>query len=327
MILAVDVMGFENEINEAIKAVRCFHKTHDDTEFILVGDQNKIKPLLKKNENFKIHDATDIILMEDNPLIAMRKTNSSMYQAIDLVEKNKADAVLSAGSTSVYVPMVYSKLKMINGIQKPGFMPYLPTIDKKGFMMIDVGANKECSGHDLYNFAKMGSIYSRLVRNCKKPRVGIINIGTESYKGFKFHIDANELLSKDETIKYVGFVEPRELINGIVDVAVCDGYTGNIVLKSLEGAMKSMAKVLKTNYKKPQNWLGAFFSLGVIKQTIKTFDYKNNAGAIVLGLKKVAIKTHGSADYRQFYSSLEMMYKTVKSNVIEKINIEMEKNY
>jgi glycerol-3-phosphate acyltransferase PlsX len=253
MRLVIDVMGFENDISEAIEACRKFKKKNTDVQFILVGRESEIKTRLKSSDDFEIINANDVITMDDNPMIAMRKVDSSMYKAIQLVQEGKGDGVLSAGSSTCYVPMAYLLLKLINGINKPAFMPYLPSINKKGFMMLDVGANKECTGEDISQFAKMGSIYCKEIRNIDSPRVGIINIGTEVDKGFPYHKDAYDLLKNDKSINFVGFVEPRELLNGVVDVAVADGYTGNITLKSLEGGLNAIKIALKQEYRKFYN--------------------------------------------------------------------------
>jgi glycerol-3-phosphate acyltransferase PlsX len=251
MKLSIDVMGFENDLNEAILACRHFQKQHQDVEFILVGNEDKIKSCLKSNDHFKIVNATDIIQMQDNPLTAIRRVDSSMYKAIKLVADNKADGVLSAGSTPIYVSLVYYLLRLIPGVNKPAFMPYLPTINKKGLMLLDVGANKECTGQDLYQFALMSSIYCFNVRKISNPSIGVVNIGTEANKGFAYHKEADELLKQNKKLNYVGFVEPRTLLDGNVDIAVTDGFVGNITLKSLEGGLQSIKKVLKDKYKKP----------------------------------------------------------------------------
>ena len=319
MKLSLDVMGFENKISEAIIAARKFVKKHPDVQIILVGNQQEIIQNIKKNE-FEIVDAKEVIKMDDSPITALRKSESSMYKAIKLVADNVTDGVLSAGSTACYVTLVYYLIKTIPGITKPGFMPFLPTTgENKFFGMIDVGANKDCSGEDLYNFAKMANIYFKSVHNNSNPKIGVINIGTEKSKGFQYHHDVNEILLKNKNLNYVGFVEPRYLLQGVVDIAVCDGYTGNLVLKSLEGGLKAISTALKKSYKKPWNWLGALFSIFAIKDVSKTFDYKNKAGAIVLGLNKSAVKTHGSADKEQFVSALNLLYDIIKNNVTAKI--------
>ena len=319
MKLSLDVMGFENKISEAIIAARKFVKKHPDVQIILVGNQQEIIQNIKENE-FEIVDAKEVIKMDDSPITALRKSQSSMYKAIKLVADNVTDGVLSAGSTACYVTLVYYLIKTIPRITKPGFMPFLPTTgENKFFGMIDVGANKDCSGEDLYNFAKMANIYFKSVHNNSNPKIGVINIGTEKSKGFQYHHDVNEILLKDQNLNYVVFVEPRYLLQGVVDIAVCDGYTGNLVLKSLEGGLKAISTALKKSYKKPWNWLGALFSIFAIKDVSKTFDYKNKAGAIVLGLNKPAVKTHGSADKEQFLSALNLLYDIIKNNVTAKI--------
>jgi glycerol-3-phosphate acyltransferase PlsX len=253
MKLAVDVMGFENNINEAILACRDFQRHNKNVSFILVGKEDKINPLLKKSDGFVVHHANDIIKMDDDPMGALRKTNTSMYQAIQLVADNKADGVLSAGSTTVYVALVYYLLKLIPGINKPAFMPFLPTANGRGLTMLDVGANKTCNGKDLYQFAVMAKIYCQLIRNIFQPEIGIINIGTEDNKGFDYHQEAHQLLKQDKQLNYVGFVETRNLLKGEIDIAITDGYTGNITLKALEGGLLALKNAMKKEYHKFYN--------------------------------------------------------------------------
>lgn len=319
MKLALDVMGFENDPNEAIQAARDFVSNHNDVSVILFGNENIIKPKLLTPNEFEIVHCSDIIHMDDTPITALRKNETSMYKAIKSAADGITDGVLSAGSTACYVLLVYGLIRTIPGINKPAFMPYVPTSNGKGLILLDVGANKECSGKDLYQFAQMAKIYCETIRGINNPKIGVINIGSEKEKGFAYHHEANNLLKADNSLNYVGFIETRELLNGIVDIAVCDGYTGNITLKASEGALKTVTNSLKVQYKKPWNWLGALFSIFAIKGVKKTFDYKNNAGALVIGLNKIAVKTHGNADYQQFYSSLSMLYRSVKNNVIDKI--------
>lgn len=318
MALCVDVMGFENDINEAIKACRDFVKKNQNVKIILSGNKDQIVKLLKSENEFEIIDAKDIISMEDDPLSSRTRKESSMYQAILAVKNNKADGVLSAGNTACYVFLTYLLLGKINGISKHAFMPYFPTRNNKGFNLLDVGANKDCDAKDLITFAKMGNIYAQSVRKIKNPTIAIANIGTEDNKGLERHIEANKILKQDKSINYVGFVEPRYLMEGVVDIVVADGFVGNIILKTLEGSAKTISRALKDELKKPAGWLG-LLGFVAFKRLKNKFDYKNNAGAIVIGLEKVAVKTHGSADYKQFYSSLRMLKETVENDVVNKI--------
>lgn len=322
MTFSVDVMGFENDISEAIKACRKFVSKNKDVKIILVGDKQKILPYLKNEEEFEIEDASDVILMTDEPISVRNKKDSSMYKAIELVKDDKAHAVLSAGNTACYVFLTHLLLKKLNKISKAGFMPFVPTRNNVGLNILDVGANKEVAPIDLVNFAIMGNVYVKETRNIEKPKIGLINIGTEDNKGLDYLIKANKILKENKQLNYVGFIEPRNLIEGEVDIAVADGFIGNIVLKTLEGTSKTISRSLKDQYKKPWNWLGLLFSIFALKKIKKKFDYKNNAGAFVIGLTRIAFKTHGNADFKQFYSSLRMMKETIDNSVLKKIERE-----
>ena len=322
MTFSVDVMGFENDISEAIKACRKFVSKNKDVKIILVGDKQKIFPYLKNKEEFEIEDASDVILMTDEPISVRNKKDSSMYKAIELVKDDKAHAVLSAGNTACYVFLTHLLLKKLNKISKAGFMPFVPTRNNVGLNILDVGANKEVEPIDLVNFAIMGNVYVKETRNIENPKIGLINIGTEDNKGLDYLIKANKILKENKQLNYVGFIEPRNLIEGEVDIAVADGFIGNIVLKTLEGTSKTISRSLKDQYKKPWNWLGLLFSIFALKKIKKKFDYKNNAGAFVIGLTRIAFKTHGNADFKQFYSSLRMMKETIDNSVLKKIERE-----
>lgn len=316
--IVVDCMGFENKPEEAIKAALEYSKKNPDVFFILSGDMDLISPHIENNINFTCLSTSQIITMDDNPLSARKKTESSMYKAIELVANDGADAVISAGSSGAYVGLTYSMFGKVSEKIKPGFMSWVPTTKNNGFYFLDVGANKEFTGEELYYLGLMAQKFITGTTNKKNPRIGLLNIGVEENKGFSFHSEANVLFkNNNDNLNYLGFVEPRELIEGICDILVADGYSGNLVLKSLEGALKSVSKILKTSYKR--NILAAIFSIGIIKKIYKTFNYKNNAGAIVLGLNKLALKTHGSADKKQFLSTIRMAHEALKSNLISVI--------
>ena len=318
--IAFDVMGFENNIEHAIIAARKFISFHHDVKIILVGDKDQIiKSIGDSYHLFEIINTKNFISMNDTPIVALRKTSSSMTIAIKLVKEKKADAIVSAGSTSCFIPLVYSTLGLIPKVSTIGLMPYIPTTDKVGFNMIDVGANINITADNLYHFALMANTYVKECRNIDKPIIGLLNIGTEHHKGFAYHHQAHELLKKNKDLNYIGFVEPKKLLQHHVDIVLCDGYAGNLVLKSMEGSLSTIAKLMKSHYKKPWNWLAAFLSIPLFKTITKTFDYRNNAAAIVLGINGIAIKTHGSADYLQFLSALNMAYNTANKKIIDKL--------
>lgn len=324
MKLAVDVMGFENDINEAIKACRDFKNKFNDISIILVGNQNEIKKNLNAKDNFEIVHASDVIKMDDNPISVRHRVDSSMYKAINLVATNLADGVLSAGSTPCYVGLTFILIGKIPNVSKIGFMPYFPTRNNKGFNFLDVGAQKLCTGKDLYHFALMADIYAKNVRGIAKPTIGVLNIGIEINKGLEYHNDANDLLNKNKDINYIGFIESRDLLEGNTDIVISDGYSGNLVLKAVEGTAKTISNSLKDELKKPSGWLGLLFSVLPLLRLKKKFDYKNNAGALVLGLNKIAVKTHGNADYKQFFSSLKLLKESIEFNIIKDIKAKFE---
>lgn len=317
--IAFDVMGFENKIEQAIIAAKHFIAQFSDVQIILVGDQKQIQPHIQQSTKISIVDTKEFISMEDSPIVGLRKIMSSMSLACKLVKENKADALVSAGNTSCFVPMVYSKLGLISGASCVGLMPYIPAIDKTGFNMVDVGANINVSPINLYHYALMANTYVKVCQNISSPKIGLLNIGTEHHKGFAYHKQTNELLQKDKSLNYVGFIEPKNLLQHPVDIAICDGYAGNLVLKTLEGSLKSVADLMKNHYKKPWNWLAAAMSIPLFKTISKTFDYRNNAAAIVLGVNGIAVKTHGSADSIQFLSALKMAYHMVHKRIIDEL--------
>lgn len=318
--IAFDVMGFENKIEHAIIAAEKFIACHPKTQIVLVGDQTQIKSCIHhESPNLSIIDTKEFITMQDTPVVGLRKTMSSMALACKLVKENKADALVSAGNTSCFIPIVYSKLGLIPGVSCVGLMPYIPTIDKVGFNMVDVGANINVSPINLYHYALMANTYVKVCRNISSPTIGLLNIGTEHHKGFEYHKQTNELLQKNKSLNYVGFIEPKGLLQHSVDIAICDGYAGNLVLKALEGSLKTVAGLMKKHYKKPWNWLAAIMSIPLFKTISKSFDYRNNAAAIVLGVNGIAIKTHGSADKVQFFSALKMAHHMVSKRIIDEL--------
>lgn len=317
MILGVDVMGYENDISHSIHACRDFVKEYKNVKIILFGNKHHISPHLKSINEFEIIHTEEYISQDDTILSARRKLNSSMQLAANYLRDNKIDGVLSAGSTPVFVMTMYNTIGLIDGVAKPGFMPTIPTVKTLPFNLIDVGASLDVNEVDLARFAIMANEYAK--QRVKNPKVGILNIGTESHKGPEILHKTNEILQSYNSINNIGYVESKNLLNYCADVVVTDGFTGNIVLKACEGSVKTIAYLIKDNIKKPKNFLSMIFAGNFLKKTFNKFDYKNNAGAFVLGLNKICVKTHGSADYKQFYSSLRMLYSSVKNNILHNI--------
>lgn len=320
MKIAVDVMGFENDISEAINACEDFILLHNDLEIILVGNEQEIKSKLKINSKLKIKHSNTFVTQDDTVFSLRNKKDNSMQVAANMLKNNDVDGLLSAGNTSIFVFIMYSTIGMINGINKIGFMPTIPTINNNVFNLIDVGASIDVNSDDLVKFAIMANIFAK--QRVENPKVAILNIGIEEHKGKELQRETNELLKKTN-VNYIGYVESKNLLNYVADVVVTDAFSGNLVLKACEGTFKTIANELKKEYKKPWNFLATLTNLPIIKKLKKSFDYKNNAGAFVMGLNNVCVKTHGSADKKQFLSSLRMLYDCISKNVINKIKTEI----
>lgn len=327
MKLIVDVMGFENKLEEAIIACENFLQNHNNENIILVGNKEEIEKEIinsKFKKSFSIVHAENYISQNDTVLSARRKPNTSMEIACNLLKDKKGDGLLSAGNTSVFVYLTYSIIGLIPGIDKVGLMPSIPNINNGVLNMIDVGATLDVNANDLYKYALMANIYAK--QRVANPRIGVLNIGTENHKGHALQHEINEMLKENKKINYIGFVESNNILNNVADVIVTDGFSGNIALKACEGSVKTFSKIIKQEYTKPKNLIAALFSKNIFKSIAKQFDYKNYAGAFAMGLNQICVKTHGSADRKQFYSALEMLYSCVKNKTTEKIKDEIKEH-
>ncbi|WP_342252483.1 phosphate acyltransferase PlsX [Spiroplasma endosymbiont of Amphibalanus improvisus] len=324
--IIIDVMGSDLGPQPAIESCAKFSSYNNDVHFILVGDKEQIKKHIKnlkkyKFNNYEIISTTEVIEMSEGITAFRRKKDSSMTRALEMLKDEKGDAVISAGSTAAFLSGAHFLIGELEGVTRPGFMPFLPTLIKNKVMnLIDVGANLENKPEDLLKFALMATVYHQEILNNEKPLVGLLNIGTEETKGLELHKETYKLLKSNEKINFHGNIEPRDITSGFIDIVVCDGYTGNMVLKSLEGIAYNLIKGLKTELTK-----SFFTKLKVlpIKNNLKAFgeifDYKNNAAAILMGAKKPVIKTHGSSDLKSFMATLKLTYNVLDKNVIDKI--------
>lgn len=279
-VIAFDVMGNDNGVKPCVEAALSFLNANKGFEIILVGNEKEINKYTQEKPGLKIIHTSEVV-NKTMGARAARGGNTSMALAVNLVKDKKADVVISSGDSAIYLTITTLSLKRMPGVSRPAFMPIFPTTTKgKNFVMMDVGANLDVTGEMLYEWSQMGNIFAKKVLNIKKPKVGLINIGTEENKGKSFHTEANELLKKDKNINYVGFVETRELLSGSVDVAVVDGYGGNLVLKTMEGTSLALLSLIKkTLLSKFTYKIGALLSKGGFKEVKNTLDYKNVGGA------------------------------------------------
>lgn len=336
MKLAFDVMGSDYGSKAPIIAVLEIIKKHQEIEeIILVGKkeeiENHLRDILKKKptpKQISIHHAPDVISMKAGAIEGVRMPNSSMSQAVKLVQEGKVDGVLTSGSTAAYLGICHLILKEIPGIRRPAFMPVMPTaIAGKKVLLLDVGANIENTSEELITFAVMAHIYSQLILNVASPTIGLLNIGTEENKGPEVlketYAKLKKLTQKDEKLNFLNFhgnFESRYLLTGNVDIVICDGYSGNLVLKAWEGAGSLLFGLLRKEYTK-NIWrkIVALLSKPVFKGVKTTFDYKNHAGAQLLGINGICFKTHGSSDVQSYFSTLELLITAVKQDVTNKI--------
>ncbi|MGI8384497.1 phosphate acyltransferase PlsX [Robertmurraya sp. P23] len=325
MKLALDAMGGDHAPKEivlgAIKAVQAF----DDLHICLVGDEAKIKEHLTPHDRISILHTEEVILGTDEPVKAVRrKKNSSMVLAAKLVADGEADGCISAGNTGALMATGLFVVGRIEGIERPALAPTLPTIGGEGFLLLDVGANVDAKPEHLLQNAIMGSIYAENVRGVKNPRVGLLNIGTEEKKGNELSKLAFDLL-KEAPVNFIGNVEARDLLDGVADVVVTDGFTGNMVLKTIEGTALSVFKMLKTTlYSSLKTKIAAAVLKPDLMELKAKMDYSEYGGAGLFGLKAPVIKAHGSSDSNSVYNAIrqtrDMVDKKVAPTIKEAIS-------
>ena len=320
--IAVDAMGGDYAPQAIVEGVNQALADFSDIEVQLYGDESKIKQYLTATERVSIIHTDEKIDSDDEPTRAIRKKkNASMVLAAKAVKEGEADAVLSAGNTGALLAAGFFIVGRIKNIDRPGLMSTLPTIDGKGFDMLDLGANAENTASHLHQYAILGSFYAKNVRGIANPRVGLLNNGTEETKGDSLRKEAFELLSKEPSINFVGNVEAREIMSGAADVVVADGFTGNAVLKAIEGtglgAMKTLKSAIMNGGLKAK--LGAFLLKDSLKGMKETMDYSSAGGAVLFGLKAPVVKCHGSSDAKAVYYTIKQVRTMLDTKVVEQL--------
>lgn len=329
MKIIIDAMGGDNAPQEIVKgAVKA--KKELGVDIILVGQKEKVEECLKNEgcADIEIVDAREVITMEDDPSTATRrKKDSSMAVSLTMLRDGMGDAVVSAGSTGALLTGATLTVKRIRGIRRAAMAPVLPA-GEHGVMLIDCGANVECTAEYLLQFAFMGSFYAKKVMGIENPRVGLLNVGTEDTKGGVLQHQTFELLkqaSDEGRINFVGNVEGTGVFDGAADVVVSDGFTGNVLLKSAEGVIKYMMKQLKgVFYKNTKNKLAAAVlkeDLGIMK---KSLDVNEVGGTAMVGISKPVIKAHGSSNAASIFAAVRQAVKFVESGIIEDISENIE---
>lgn len=323
MKIAVDIMGGDlgvgNNVEGSLKALETL-----DIDLVLVGKEAEIRSELEKYtydaDSVEIVNADEVITNEEEPAMAIRKKkNSSIAVGMNLLKEKRVDAFVSAGNTGALLSGGLLLVKRIKGIDRPALGIVYPT--KKGAsFLLDVGANADCKPKYLQQFAVMGNIYSKEILGKDEPKVGIVNIGSEREKGNELTKLAYELLESTESIDFVGNIEAREIPDGDYDVLVCDGFTGNVILKLSEGLAMSIFSILKEKMKSSlKNKMGALLLKSGLYEIKKSLDYSEYGGAALLGLKAPIIKAHGSSNEVAIMNAIRQAKLFVENGVVDRI--------
>lgn len=323
MRIAIDAMGGDDAPKVVVQGAQQAAETFPDTTMVMYGDKKQIDQYLtKKLNNIEIVHTEEKIAGDDDPVRAIRrKKSASMVLAARSVKDQENDALFSAGNTGALLAAGTLIVGRIRGIDRPGLMAAMPTVEKAGgkMLLLDLGANADTKPINLDQYATIGSFYAEHVHQIKNPRVALLNNGTEDNKGNKLTKEAFELLAANDQINFIGNREARDLFQGIADVLVMDGFTGNAVLKSMEGTANTILTTLKNAIKEGglKSKLGALLLKDSLVHLSESLDYSKLGGAILLGVQAPVLKTHGSTDSEAVYQTIKQTREILESNVVQ----------
>ncbi|WP_186577505.1 phosphate acyltransferase PlsX [Aquibacillus kalidii] len=320
MRIAIDAMGGDHAPKEIVLGAVEAAKNIPNIEITLIGDKDKIVPYLSDQSNIKVLHTTEVITGNDEPVKAVRrKKDASLVLMANEVKEQRADACISAGNTGALMSAGLFIIGRIKGIDRPALSPTLPTQDGKGFLLLDVGANVDAKPQHLLQYGIMGSIYTEKVRGVASPKVGLLNVGTEDGKGNDLTKKAFNLLQQ-APINFIGNVEARDLLDGVADVVVTDGFSGNIALKTIEGTALTMFSMMKDAF---MSNLKTKLAASLVKTELRglknQLDYSEYGGAGLFGLAAPVIKAHGSSNSRAIYSAIKQACHMVENQVTSTI--------
>jgi glycerol-3-phosphate acyltransferase PlsX len=332
IVIAIDAMGGDHGPQVTVPAAVEFLGRHADSEVILVGQESALDTVVKLHgksvsdlgRRLRIQNAAEVVAMDDPPAQALRrKRDSSMHVAVTLVKHGVAHAAVSAGNTGAWMAISSFILRTLPGIDRPAICAPLPNQRGGATYMLDLGANVDCKPQHLYQFSLMGSALVASIEHKQVPAVGLLNIGEEEIKGNDIVKEAGELLraahEKGE-INFFGNVEGNDIFKGTVDVVVCDGFVGNVALKTSEGLAQMLGRSLKAEFERNIfTRIGALFALPAINGFRRRYDHRRYNGACLLGLNGVVVKSHGSADVYSFGRALERAREAVATGLLEGI--------
>jgi glycerol-3-phosphate acyltransferase PlsX len=327
--VAVDCMGGDHGPHVTVPAALEFQARLPDVDVVLVGLRDAIEAELKARgtaagPRLRVHAASEVVAMDEPPAQALRyKKDSSMRVAVNLVKSGEAHACVSAGNTGALMAISRFVLKTLAGIDRPAIATVLPNMRRGSTYVLDLGANVDCTAEHLLQFAIMGAMLVAAVEHKERPSVGLLNIGAEDIKGNEAVKLAAALL-RESGLNFHGNVEGDDIYKGTVDVVVCDGFVGNVALKSSEGVAQLMAAVMREEFSR--NFLtrvAALIAMPVIRAFRGRLDHRRYNGASLLGLRGIVIKSHGSADVFAFRHALERAVDEVTNNVPQRIATRM----
>ena len=318
MKIAIDAMGGDNGSKPIVDAIKEFLKENKDVEIIVFGKEEELQELAPL---CRIVNAPDVVPMEAGALEVLRMKNSSMCKAVSTMKEEGFDAVVSAGSTGGFLSAATLILKTIPGVKRSCLVTCFPTrIKGKKVVVLDVGANNENNAEELLQFAYMGRAYNQALFGTKEPKTYLLSNGAEEHKGSPLVKEAHKLLKEDNFPGFQGNMEARDILKGDADIIVADGFSGNVMLKGMEGIAKMMSGMIKSNFKK-NLWtkLGYLHVRKGFKDMSETMDYKSTGGAMLLGINGVVVKAHGNSDAYSFKSALKVTKQMVDYQVVDKI--------
>lgn len=324
--VVVDGFGGDNAPNSVVLGAVLAVQENPNLKIILTGKEQVLNQLLEQHkynkEQIEVVNATDVITNDDVPTVAIRqKTDSSLVKCFDIIKQNEDIAgLVSAGSTGAVLTGAFLKLGRIKGVSRPALCPILPTIKGGVVAIVDIGANMDAKPINLVHFALMGVEYLKSYYNITNPRVALLNVGVEDKKGNELSKATFDILKQVKEINFVGNMEARTLLDGEVDLVVSDGFAGNVLLKSTEGAILSVLRMLKAEIKSSfASKIGYLFMKKSFKNLKGKLDYSDKGGAIFIGCKKVVIKSHGSSDALSIKASINQVVELFSAKLVEKI--------
>ncbi len=322
MKILVDAFGGDNSPLEVIKGAVKYVEEGGASEVCLVGKQDVIENLFTENnfskKNITVMNADEVITCEEAPTEAFRKKpNSSICVGLDAMRKEDYDAFVSAGSTGAVLTAGVFKTGRVKGVSRPALGTLMPTVSGGQVLFLDCGANADCKPVNLVHFAIMADVYMKNVAGIENPRIGLLSNGAEDQKGNELIKTVNGALRSLKSINFIGNVEGRDIMSGVCDIVVTDGFSGNVALKSIEGAANTILGVLKTNIKKSlMAMIGfKFFMKKAFKNTLKVMNYKDREGAVFLGVNGVIVKAHGSSKAPAFVHAIRQAEKAASTDI------------